>query len=321
MAQIVQTCASGDLGNTITKSCIEGKEVNISASKKWCFTLNNYTKSDYDNICAYCANNSNVKLYIVGKEIGESGTPHLQGFIELDKKSRFETIFKNKKIHFEKTKGSNEDNFRYCSKDGDYVTNFKELKILKESQLYDWEKSIIEMIKLEPNDRTIIWILDEIGGAGKTTFAKYLTVKYKAVLVDGKKNDILYVCANAPSDLYLMNLSRTTEHFVSYDSIEKVKDGYYMSAKYESLMIVRNCPHFIVFANFLPDVSKMSRDRWNIYELKDKKLVSIPTTPLTPLIRGGVLAAEPLEVQHDVSHVEPQLGQRTIFFDDEIEFI
>jgi len=48
----------------------------MSRSRNFCFTLNNYTDEQFDRICAI-----QCRYLVIGKEIGESGTPHLQGYI------------------------------------------------------------------------------------------------------------------------------------------------------------------------------------------------------------------------------------------------
>ena len=40
-----------------------------------------------------------------------------------------------------------------------------------------------------------------------------------------------------------------------------------MCAKYESKPICRNSPHVIIFANFEPDLDKLSNDRWIIKKI------------------------------------------------------
>lgn len=242
-----------------------GNTKQIAASKRWCFTFNNWEEKEYiETIDKFKAISAN---YIVGKETGESGTPHLQGYIELEKRFRPSELKLSKKIHWEKCKGSPEENIKYCSKDGDFSTNFKvglPVKTLKESQLYEWQKDIIKIISEPVDDRKIYWFWEEKGCKGKTTFAKYLSIKYQAIPLEGKKNDILFCAATYDAPIYIFDCERTMENYISYAALEKIKNGYYMCSKYESKPIIRNCPHLIVFANFAPDVEALSADRWVI---------------------------------------------------------
>lgn len=89
----------------------------MSKSLGWCFTVNNYDEAEYQALlgteCQYC---------IIGKEVGENGTPHLQGFIQFNKPGK--TLVGCKKIngraHWEATKGNVEQNYEYCSKEGNF---------------------------------------------------------------------------------------------------------------------------------------------------------------------------------------------------------
>lgn len=257
-------------GSSGSNKIQEKGNTRLSPAKRWCFTLNNYSDSDYNDILAICLDGSIVSKYIVGKEVGESGTPHLQGFVYFVKKHRPKEIFKNEKIHWEKSKGSDDDNADYCSKDGNYRSNMKvrkPLKILKEDQLFSWQKDIVEIIKSEPDDRTIYWFWEPVGGIGKTTFCKYLAHVHGAVAIEGRKNDILYCAAEFESDIYIFDFERSCEDYISYAAMEKVKNGFFMCSKYESKPIVRNCPHVICFANFEPDISQLSADRWKIKKI------------------------------------------------------
>lgn len=77
------------------------------------FTLNNYTEKDIEDI-----NNLDVQYLIYGKEVGESGTPHLQGYIELHKKMSFNKVAKLFKWHIEPRKGTQQQAIDYCKKEG-----------------------------------------------------------------------------------------------------------------------------------------------------------------------------------------------------------
>lgn len=245
----------------------------ISPSKNWCFTLNNYTEEHIKLITSHIGSND---LYIFGKEIAPTtNTRHLQGFISFEKKTRPLEKIPIKNIHWEKCKGSKDDNIKYCMKDGDYITNIpngeiRKLQPLKLiSNLRPFQKQIVEMIEKEPDDRTIVWIYESKGNVGKTQLCKYLSNKYNAIPLEGKKNDILFCAAQYPSEVYIYDLERSMEDYVSYASIEKIKNGYFMCSKYESKPIIRNSPHVIIMSNFLPDTSQLSLDRWRIYTIDD----------------------------------------------------
>lgn len=103
----------------------------ISPANAWCFTLNNYTAKEFEFLSSTLRTKSEKYFYIVGKEVGESGTPHLQGYIALKaKKKKFRplptfAVNRNGKnaIHFERARGNRQHNYVYCSKDGDFITN------------------------------------------------------------------------------------------------------------------------------------------------------------------------------------------------------
>lgn len=86
-------------------------------SHGWCFTLNNYSEEARSQLLE-----TTCQYIIIGKEIGESGTPHLQGFIQFTTPGK--TLVACKKIndqaHWEPTKGSIDQNYDYCSKEGDF---------------------------------------------------------------------------------------------------------------------------------------------------------------------------------------------------------
>jgi hypothetical protein len=58
---------------------------------------------------------------VIGKEVGENGTPHLQGFMQFPERKSLRQMKKLcDKSHFEKTKGSIDQNYAYCTKDGNF---------------------------------------------------------------------------------------------------------------------------------------------------------------------------------------------------------
>lgn len=88
----------------------------MSRSRGWCFTLNNFSEAERDEILAI-----ECQYLIVGRERGAEGTPHLQGFVQFEnKKSLSQVKALNQRAHWEETKGSIDQNITYCSKEGDF---------------------------------------------------------------------------------------------------------------------------------------------------------------------------------------------------------
>lgn len=90
------------------------KEIkNTTLCRNLCFTLNNYTDEEE----SFLQNNEFFKYIIYGKEIGESGTPHLQGYVEFTTRIRFNTIHQwNVRIHWEHRISTAENAATYCKK-------------------------------------------------------------------------------------------------------------------------------------------------------------------------------------------------------------
>lgn len=86
------------------------------SGRNWCFTINNYTDDDLDAIESWDFN-----YLIFGREVGEKGTPHLQGYIELGKVARLSGMKKmHDTAHWELRRGTQQQAIDYCKKDNDW---------------------------------------------------------------------------------------------------------------------------------------------------------------------------------------------------------
>lgn len=81
-----------------------------------CATLNNWTEDQHASIIKNFLDDKYTYL-VIGKEVGESGTPHLQIYLELPNSRAFRTLHKELfKAHIEARKGTAKQASDYCKK-------------------------------------------------------------------------------------------------------------------------------------------------------------------------------------------------------------
>lgn len=304
----------------------------------FCFTHNNYTPAQelaYRGAVGQCG----VKYIIFGREVGANGTPHLQGYLQINH-NKYDRIKKKfgDGIHLEPQRGTFQQATDYCKKDGDFFEagepdttmdgktkgqrsdlmdvkkaidegkTYEELceshftqvamysRFIKEqvqardacsvrnllrseyenSSLRPWQQRVVDIVMEDPNPRKIHWIWEETGDVGKSWMSKYLVAMHNACILSiGKKQDMAYVYSKNPSNIVVFDLSRTTapgegrEHCLdgAYSLAEDLKNGLVMAYKYDSTTVIRKTCHVIFFANFPPDLTKWSADRYFITHL------------------------------------------------------
>jgi hypothetical protein len=138
--------------------------------------------------------------------------------------------------------------------------------------LRPWQKSIVELIDKTPHKRKIHWFYDKDGGKGKSSIAKYLYFHHKILTLSiGKASDLLnLVFKLAGKPMYIFDISRTVPKGLMYEifmALESVKNGYFVNTKYDTGVCCMEIPHVIVFSNYLPDMTALSKDRWNIIDM------------------------------------------------------
>lgn len=80
--------------------------------KDWCFTINNPTEEDGEAVLALPH-----KYLVFQVEIGEQGTPHIQGFVQMKKRTTSERMSRLlSRAHLEVRKGTAEQAAHYCKK-------------------------------------------------------------------------------------------------------------------------------------------------------------------------------------------------------------
>jgi len=213
------------------------------------------------------------KEFVFQMEEGAGGYLHFQGCFSLVNKHRLnetKNILGYNKIHLEPVKNWGAL-VKYCKKFetrvlGPWDHNYCWIETI--TVLRPWQECIYEMIS-QPckNDRKIYWFWEDVGNIGKTAFCKYCFVMQRACIVrGGALKDIAFSLNDNPR-IVIFDITRTVECRVNYEAIEACKDGMIFSAKYESKMKVFNSPWVIIFANFEPEMDKLSADRWEIVHL------------------------------------------------------
>jgi len=292
----------------------------MAQSKHWAFTLNNY--EDVDELTSLP---DGVVYLVYGREVGESGTPHLQGHCSWDRRIRLTQASRlfSGRAHWSVARVV-PNSIKYCKKDGDYVElgqappskgqrtdldAFKEAvrggpltidEVREEhSGVYAryrpfcleyihqhapkrdlpvhppkaWQILLNQRLDAAPNDREIVFVVDETGGAGKSYYsAAYQMANPSNTLLclPGKKADMVYAlntCGFAPRVVFVDCPRSKQGEFIQYDFLEELKNGVVFNTKYESRMIYFPVPHVVVFMNEQPDKNKLSEDRYVIITL------------------------------------------------------
>lgn len=137
----------------------------------------------------------------------------------------------------------------------------------------------------ECTERQVCWVHDPVGGQGKTWLSKYLLSQGAERFTNGKTADISYALKG--KELIIFDLSRSLQDHVNYDIIEQIKNGLVFSGKYESQCKIFKPPKILILANFYPDTSKLSYDRWKIVSIEP------PPAPHVPSGHGGCRGSPP----------------------------
>lgn len=133
-----------------------------------------------------------------------------------------------------------------------------------------WQSEVLDILAQDPHPRHVNWIVDEVGGQGKTLLSKYLvSTKDAFYSTGGKHADIFHAFVQSPKSVVVFDFCRDQEERVCYSVIEALKNGIVFSGKYQSCSRSFSVPHVVCFSNFHPDQSKLSRDRWRIKVLEE----------------------------------------------------
>lgn len=139
--------------------------------------------------------------------------------------------------------------------------------------LRPWQERLLADLSQEPDSRSIHFVVDEVGGEGKSWFASHYHQLHKEdtfLCLPGKKADMVYALASAgfAPRVIIVDCPRSKQgDFIQYDFLEECKNGRLFNTKYESRMVSFKTPHVLVMMNEQPDREKLSEDRYVVYTL------------------------------------------------------
>lgn len=119
--------------------------------RSWCFTLNNYTEDEWNHLPKMFEDKSNNINYLVqGKEVGDNGTPHIQGFIHFDSQRSLGGLKKiHSRAHWEakSPKSTFEEAANYCKKEKNFIELGKLPKQGARTDILDLKTAATEGLK------------------------------------------------------------------------------------------------------------------------------------------------------------------------------
>lgn len=113
-------------------------------TRQLCFTLNNYTEEELKQLpMLYPAY---VDYICYGREVGEQGTPHLQGYLRCASKTQMDwTVIHTwkglERAHFIKTMGNAQQNRVYCAKGEQTKAEYDQFHPRKSEGVKPWSYS------------------------------------------------------------------------------------------------------------------------------------------------------------------------------------
>ncbi len=115
----LQDAAYGDLWGCC--SCASEAEKILNRFRNWVFTLNNPGHGELGELVGQ---HGFISFLLYGRERGESGTPHLQGYLECARPvglAHLRLLPHLARAHFEPRRGTQSQAVNYCKKDGDWL--------------------------------------------------------------------------------------------------------------------------------------------------------------------------------------------------------
>lgn len=270
-------------GNTESPSAQHSSAIGgTKKSKVWCFTSFDVTENWQALFLTFIG--ADAKYCFQQEECPETGKLHIQGVVAFKNARHLGgLIIFDGAMHWERAKSfkasvlycSDPNKLGACRLTTNVVVPRHPVDPMSGLQMKPWQIDLSEQLSQPPDQRKIIWLWEDTGGVGKTTFCKSYCLKNKdALLVGGRVSDMKYAVSaivskrgHGPRVIFFDIPRSRPVDMISWDGLEELKNGMFFSGKYESGMVMYDIPHLVVFANYPPDITRLSGDRWNIKQI------------------------------------------------------
>lgn len=178
--------------------------------KFWVFTLNNPIPAEETLLQNLGDDRTTVQYLVYGHEVGASGTPHFQGFVEFSEPQVQNTVktLLGRRYHVERARGTPTQAAAYCKKDGNYH-EFGELRPSGAGRRNDWH-SFREYVVNHPtgriSDRELFAEFPGLYARYRERIHEFIGLIREPVVRDvgtprtGWQSDLWGILANAPPD-------------------------------------------------------------------------------------------------------------------------
>lgn len=167
----------------------------------------------------------------------------------------------------------------------EHLTKINKLPPVIAPLVYDWQKQLATYVwaNKASSDRSIHVIHDRHGGSGKTKWCQWAEAngniddEYSVLWLAncGRATDMLniivaeYAHNGWDCSVCLISIPRDAGECVGlFHYMEQLKDQLLVAPKYNSRRVrLEKSPVIILFCNHIPDLSKLSDDRWQLWEI------------------------------------------------------
>lgn len=170
-----------------------------------------------------------------------------------------------------------------------------------------WQRFLRGLLDKPADNRTIYWVYDLRGSNGKTTFGRWIASETSCYFTGVARADRNYHSYDGETTV-IYDVPRHGDEQPGelggkgvgfpYPQLEKFKDGHLPAGMFGTAPKHFPSPHVVVLANFEPDFSRLTIDRWVLLDLS-----------VGDYRANGPITSEPIH-----GGTDPKLTGKRIFF-------